>query len=106
MNANDITFGIEIELTISDRAVRSERMTIGSYHHGVQVPFLPSGWKAERDGSIRTAPGRQACEIVSPVLKGEEGIQEVIQVVEILKGKGMTPNESCGIHYVKRVVML
>ena len=98
MNANDITFGIEIELTISERTVRNERMTIGSYHHGVQVPCLPSGWKAERDGSIRTAPGRLACEIVSPVLKGAEGIKEVIQVVEILKNMGLTPNETCGIH--------
>ena len=98
MNANDITFGIEIELTISDRTVRDEQMAIGSYHHGVQVPFLPTGWKAERDGSIRTAPGRLPCEIVSPVLKGEEGIKDAIKVVEILKSKGMTPNETCGIH--------
>ena len=98
MNAKDITFGIEIELTISERTVRNERMTIGAYHHGIQVPFLPTGWKAERDSSIRTTSGRVACEIVSPILKGEEEIKEVIKVVEILKSKGLTPNDSCGIH--------
>ena len=98
MNAKDITFGIEIELTISERTVRNERMTIGHYHHGVQVPFLPTGWKAERDSSIRTTRGRVSCEIVSPILKGEEGIKEVIKVVETLKSKGLTPNDSCGIH--------
>ena len=98
MNAKDITFGIELELTIRERTVRNECMTIGTYHHGVQVPFLPTGWKAERDSSIRTTSGRVACEIVSPILKGEKGIKEVIKVVEILKSKGMTPNESCGIH--------
>jgi hypothetical protein len=73
-------------------------MTIGTYHHGVQVPFLPTGWKAERDASISTSPGRVACEIVSPILKGEEGIKEVIKVVEILKSKNCAPNESTGIH--------
>ena len=98
MNASEITFGIELELTIAERTVREERMTIGAYHRGIQVPFLPSGWKAESDSSIRTASGRKACEIVSPILKGEAGIREVIEVVETLKSKGLTTNESCGIH--------
>ena len=98
MNAKDLTFGVELELTVNERTVREERMTIGEYHHGVQVPFLPMGWKAERDSSIRISPGRVACEIVSPILKGEEGILEVIKVVEILKNKSFSPNESTGLH--------
>jgi len=98
MNAKDLTFGVELELTVAETTVRRERMTIGAYHHGVQVPFLPEGWKAERDSSIRTAPGRAACEIVSPILKGEEGIKEVIKVVEILKSKDFAPNETTSVH--------
>ena len=98
MNAKDLTFGVELELTVTEKTVRQERMTIGEYHRGIQVPFLPEGWKAERDASIRTSPGRVACEIVSPILKGEEGILEVIKVVEILKNKSFSPNESTGLH--------
>ena len=98
MNAKDITFGIELELTVAESTVRQEGMTIGAYHNGVQVPFLPTGWTAERDASIRTSRGRVACEIVSPILKGEEGIKQVIEVVEILKSKSFAPNETTGIH--------
>ena len=100
MNAKDLTFGVELELTVGERTVQKERMTIGNYHHGVQVPFLPTGWTAERDASIQTTPGRTACEIVSPILKGEEGIKEVIKVVEILKNKSFSPNATTGCHYV------
>jgi hypothetical protein len=40
----------------------------------------------------------KACEIVSPILKGEEGIKELIKVIGILKEKGHQVNESCGVH--------
>lgn len=43
MNASELTFGIEIETTISTETVRRERMTIGGYHHGIQVPYLQIG---------------------------------------------------------------
>jgi len=98
INAKDITFGIELECTVKTATVSRNNMTIGSYHHGVQVPFLPNGWKAERDASIRTPSGYQACEIVSPVLQGEEGILEVIQVLKKLNELGFQVNESCGCH--------
>ena len=54
MNASELTFGIEIETTVPKTTVRRERMTIGSYHCGEQVPYLPQGWTAERDSSLRT----------------------------------------------------
>jgi hypothetical protein len=98
MNANDMTFGIEIESTIAIETGTRERMNIGSYHHGVQVPFLPAGWKAERDSSIQASAGRIGCEFISPVLKGEEGIKQVIEVVRILKAKGAAVNNSTGLH--------
>jgi hypothetical protein len=92
--AQEFTFGVEIETTIGSR----KHIDIGDYHRGVQVSYLPEGWKAERDGSIRIARGMKACEIVSPILKGEEGIKELITVIGILKEKGHQVNESCGIH--------
>jgi len=97
-NANEYTFGIELECVVKTQTVRRTNLTIGSYHHGIQVPFLPRGWKAERDGSIRTPNGYQACEIVSPVLKGEAGILEVIAVLKKLNELGFQVNETCGCH--------
>ena len=77
MNANDLTFGIEIETIAPDSAVRNDGLRIGPYKHGIQVPYLPQGWKAEADGSINNSSGGHKCEIVSPVLRGDEGLAQV-----------------------------
>ena len=98
MNANEMTFGIEIETTISENAMRNEGLQIGRYHSGLQVAYLPAGWKAESDGSIRTEPGRVGCEIISPILRGAEGLAQVAEVVRILETKGHRVNASCGFH--------
>ena len=66
MHANDIAFGIEIETHMPG----TDRTPIGGYHNGLPVAWLPEGWKAERDGSIRTPAGRKPCEYVSPLLRG------------------------------------
>jgi hypothetical protein len=98
MNANELTFGVEIETTVPDITVRRENLRIGLYHNGMQVPYLPQGWKAEQDGSLRTPSNHKACEIVSPILKGDEGIRQVIEVLRILNEKGHNVNDSCGVH--------
>lgn len=73
-------------------------MRIGNYRHGIQVPYLPPGWTAERDGSISGLEGGHACEIVSPVLRGPEGIAEVAEVLKTLQARGHRVNASCGVH--------
>jgi hypothetical protein len=93
MNANDLTFGIEIETHIPRGAFH-----VGAYHIGAQVPGLPQGWKAMRDGSIAAPAGREGCEFVSPVLKGEAGIAQVIEVVARLNAMGAKVNASTGFH--------
>jgi hypothetical protein len=98
MDAKDLTFGVEIETIAPDSAVRNEHLRIGGYKHGIQVPYLPQGWTAESDGSINNAAGGHKCEIVSPVLKGEEGIRQVVDVLRILEAKGHHVNASCGVH--------
>lgn len=98
MNANELTFGIEIETIAPDSAVRNEGLRIGSYRRGVQVPYLPEGWKAERDGSINNGRGGHQCEIVSPALQGEEGLRQVAEVLGTLEAKGHRVNASCGVH--------
>jgi len=98
MNANQLTFGIEIETIAPDSAVRNDGLRIGPYKRGIQVPYLPAGWKAECDGSIDNGHGGHKCEIVSPVLQGEEGIRQVLEVLETLQAKGHRVNASCGVH--------
>jgi len=94
--AQEFTFGVEIETTCP----RNNKLHIGSYHStGIQVPYLPEGWVAKSDGSIRVdKAGHVAVEIVSPILRGEAGIIQVIEVIRILKEKGHAVNSSCGVH--------
>jgi hypothetical protein len=98
MHANEMTFGIEIETIAPESAIRNDGLQIGGYHNGMQVPYLPQGWRAERDGSVDTSRGGMACEIVSPVLRGAEGLAQVAEVVRTLEAKGHRVNVSCGVH--------
>src|SRR5512137_1463717 len=83
--AESITFGVELETTIP----ATSGIVVGGYHFGAAVTvgaangttqhltaptFNGNHWKAERDGSIRAIPGRMACEFVSPILQGGEGV--------------------------------
>jgi len=95
MNANQIAFGIEFETTLP----ATDTTPIGAYHGGYQVPWLPEGWKAERDSSIRAfAPGRKACEFVSPKLRGPEGLAQVEAAIDAITARGARVNASCGLH--------
>ena len=95
MQANDIAFGIEFETTLP----AADRTPIGPYHGGTQVPWLPTGWKAERDGSIRTLNAtRKGCEFVSPKLRGFAGMQEVEKAMDAINDHGARVNDSCGLH--------
>jgi hypothetical protein len=62
------------------------------------VPYLPEGWKAECDDSINNGSGGHKCEIVSPVLRGPEGLAQVVEVLRTLEAKGQRGNVSCGVH--------
>jgi len=98
MNASDLTFGIEIETIALTSAIREHGLDIGSYYHGRQVPYLPTGWIAKSDSSIRTTGAGVGCEIVSPVLRGEDGLRQVFEVVKTLEEKGHRVNATCGVH--------
>ena len=95
--AEHLTFGVEIETVAPDSATAAG-LRIGSYRHGIQVPYLPAGWTAESDGSIDASGGGRACEIVSPVLRGAEGLAQVVQVLEALNAHGHRVNASTGVH--------
>jgi hypothetical protein len=103
-NIEDVTFGVEIETTIPFGII-----AVGGYHAGRPViahpgqppapTFNGASWKAERDGSIQIrVSGHQACEFVSPVLKGEAGVRHLIEMVEWIRSIGGKVNTSCGLH--------
>ena len=95
MNANEIAFGIEFETTLPS----TDNTPIGPYHSGYQVPWLPTGWKAERDGSIRPEnTSRKGCEFVSPILKGAEGVRQIENAIDQINARGGRVNSSCGLH--------
>ena len=96
--AKDLTFGVEIETIAPHSLTETAGLRIGQRRHGIQVPYLPQGWTAERDGSIQPAPGFQDCEIVSPILRGPEGLAQVAEVLKTLEEKGHKTNPNCGVH--------
>ncbi len=95
MNANEMTFGCEFEVTMP----RANCPVAGGYHRGVQIPGLPAGWNAQGDSSIRvTNRGHVGVEIVSPVLKGADGISQIKMVCKWLKERNAKVNQSTGFH--------
>ena len=93
INVNDLTFGVEIET-----AMPTGTIAVGGYHNGRQIPGLPDGWRAESDCSIVCPAGHQACEVVSPVLKGTDGLEQIQQVCDWLNAVGAKVNRSTGFH--------
>lgn len=93
INVNDLTFGVEFEVTLPHGAC-----PVGGYHSGIQVPQLPVGWKAERDCSIQAGSGYMAAEIVSPILKGADGFRQIKAVCDWLVSVQAKVNRSTGFH--------
>ena len=95
MNANEMTFGIEIECMVP--VSRLNEFHGRSYRSGTSIPGF-SGWQAKSDSSIRPEVGYAAVEVVSPVLKGMEGLHDVVMMVDHLNAIGAKVNRSCGLH--------
>lgn len=90
-----MTFGIEFEITLPATA----RISAGSYLHGADLGGeFPNGWVAKSDSSIRAGRGRRGVEIVSPVLRGANGLRQIKSVLATLNAMGAKVNESCGTH--------
>jgi hypothetical protein len=92
-DVNDLTFGCEFETTIPVGTI-----IVGGYHNGRTIAGLPEGWKAEHDCSIRATAGFTACEVVSPILKGADGLKQVKQICDYLNSIGAKVNSSTGFH--------
>lgn len=91
------TFGIEIEAfgvskTILKQKLEAEgiQVAIESYNHIVR-----NHWKITTDSSIN---GHQGFELVSPILQGQNGIDQLKKVCRALNKAKAKVNKSCGLH--------
>lgn len=90
-------FGIELEMynvNVCDLEIQMRNEGIEfqneSYNHTTR-----RHWKAVHDGSIS---GSNAIEVVSPILQGENGMQQVKSVCKALNSVNAKVNKSCGFH--------
>lgn len=94
---NNRTFGIEIEAFNCDRAHLASVLRDNgiearteTWNHSTR-PY----WKVTTDSTIR---GFAPFELVSPILKGQDGLLQVKKVCEILNSLNVKVNKSCGLH--------
>jgi hypothetical protein len=94
LDINEMTFGVENEITIP-RGV----LTVGAYHRGAAIPGFPDGFTAQSDVSVRSDNAmRMGAEIVSPVLRGADGLLKLADVIAKLNAMGGSVNQRCGFH--------
>ena len=97
-NANNLTFGVEIETynVVRDsliREVEQRSISISSedYNHRDNKAY----YKIVSDASIQGANGQ---EVVSPILKGKKGLNSLKMVCDSLNAIGARVNKSTGLH--------
>jgi Putative amidoligase enzyme len=95
-------FGVEIEFYgITPQTAIAALAQVGitasweGYTHAVMAD-----WKIVRDGSVTgTGTGQgNGIELVSPILKGEQGLQDLAKALDALHSAGAKVNTTCGIH--------
>lgn len=96
VKASELTYGVEFEIEVPMEL--REAFSVGEHTQGETNEFLPDGWKVESDGSLTPDSGFFTCEVVSRVLTGEEGLQEVVYVCDLLKQLGAKVNKTMGMH--------
>lgn len=98
VNPDAVTFGIEIECALPASYVRAAHIRVGEYHNGSPLPGFPPGWTAQHDGSLHFSGNVVPLEIVSPVLSGLDGLEQIERVVKHIEAVGGTVNQTCGQH--------
>lgn len=90
-------FGVELELVGVDKIMLTkalELLGIECRYEGYTHDVTPY-WKMVSDCSIR---GLNAVELVSPILNGVAGLQELQKICKALDFVGASVNASCGFH--------
>lgn len=90
-------FGVEIEAMGVNRNQLARLLNEAGITAQVQGYNHVTGrtWKIVTDASLT---GSETFELVSPILKGEQGLEELKKVCEVLERAGAKVNKSCGLH--------
>ena len=104
------TFGVEIEckvpsLTINEVAAKIRRLGIACNSPGYTHQFVEA-WKVVPDGTVhggeRYVDGHYeryyGMEVVSPILRGSEGVAQLKKITKLLKRLGAFVDRGCGLH--------
>ena len=95
---NNRRFGIELEMLSPSLAmgevaakIRASGVpcVVEAYGHAT-----PSGWKIVTDASLNSG----GMELVSPILSGETGLEQIEKICEVLVSNGIVIDKSCGFH--------
>jgi hypothetical protein len=97
------TFGVEIELFgLTKSQVQSilENIGVSVFVGSCIERGLPGVWKITSDSSVVDADGTlgSGIEVVSPVLKGQNGLNQLRKVAAALEAHGARVNRTCGLH--------
>lgn len=93
----DRTFGVEFEgygiemYTLVRKLQDAGLSAIAASYSGSRYDL----WQVKPDGSIN---GRYGFEVVSPVLRGAEGVEQVKTALRVVRENGGDANKSCGFH--------
>tara|TARA_Y100000310_G_scaffold343304_2_gene450293 strand:- start:287 stop:1204 length:918 start_codon:yes stop_codon:yes gene_type:complete len=95
------TIGVETECLIPQDY--ADQIDIGDYHCGEPVYDAPRfnnrRWCVEHDSSVHSRnSSRYPCEFVSPVLVGQQGLENVVAFHQWLRSLPTRVNNSCGLH--------
>jgi hypothetical protein len=96
------TFGIEIECIMPQSMTHSRLAGLLSQVDGIQASAEMYNhqsrdyWKIVTDGSL--GDYSRGAELVSPILRGEEGFEQVRKVCGILNANNVKVNRRCGFH--------
>ena len=90
-------FGVEIECTgVDNYTVSAALNNVGVFCMVEYYNYTTRGhWKIVSDCSVH---GDYAKEIVSPVLNGQAGLDQLKIVCHVLNELGIKVNRSCGLH--------
>jgi len=103
-------FGVEIEFVIPEGYDhRSFRNLIAPEYSDAGLPLSRktghynsngdySKWAVKYDSSVDAPSYDRKGEMVSPKLRGEQGLADMVKAVDILERHGATVNISCGLH--------
>jgi hypothetical protein len=88
------TASVAVSTGPSSKKKMTPKLLFPGYTHGTC-----KGWTIKHDSSLQgDSPNDLCLELVSPVLQGEEGLQQLRVIMDRLRSLGISTNSSCGFH--------